>query len=114
MIVSKHQPLDWAELQDLSVLTCDVKDSNTQAMMECWTASVKFINEVESANGRVLVMLFGRSRSASIVLAYLVMAKNQSLEKAWEVIHSKCWHLIDRTLAYEGQLREWEGGEFSL
>ncbi|CAI7989054.1 hypothetical protein GBAR_LOCUS108, partial [Geodia barretti] len=60
MIVSRHQPIDWEELKDISVLTCDVRDSNTQAMMECWMACVRFISEIESSGrgGRVLVMLF--------------------------------------------------------
>jgi hypothetical protein len=113
MIVSKHQELDWAELHDLSVLTCDVRDCNSQAMMECWTASVQFIREAELRGGRVLVMLFGRSRSTSIVLAYLIMNRGLSLCEAWQVVHSKCWHLIDKSLAFEDQLREWEGGNCS-
>ena len=111
MIVSRHQKLDWEELRDISVLTCDVRDSNSQAMMECWTACVRFIGEVESSEkGRVLVMLFGRSRSASVVLAHLVMSRGVSLDEAWRVLHGKCWHLIDKSLAYEDQLREWERG----
>ena len=28
MIVSRHQPIDWGEVRDISVLTCDVRDSN--------------------------------------------------------------------------------------
>ena len=108
MIVSKHQDLDWSELQDIAVLTCDVKDINSQEMKECWTASVQFISEAELIGGRVLVMLFGRSRSTSVVLAYLVKALKLRLDDAWKVLHSKCWHLIDRTLAFEDQLVEWE------
>ena len=108
MIVSKHQQLEWSELQGISVLTCNVKDVNSQAMIECWTASIRFITEAELSNGQVLVMLFGRSRSTSIVLAYLIKARRLSLSEAWNVVHSKCWHLIDRTLAYEDQLKEWE------
>ena len=111
MIVSRHQELDWNELHDLSILTCDVRDSNSQAMMECWTASVQFIREVELSGGRVLVMLFGRSRSTSIVLAHLIMNRGLTLCEAWQVVHSKCWHLIDKSLAFEGQLKEWERGK---
>ena len=109
MIVSQHQELNWDELQDISVLTCNVRDCNSQAMMECWTASVRFISEVEaSLSCRVLVMLFGRSRSTSVVLAHLIMNRGLTLDEAWGIVHSKCWHLIDRSLAYEDQLREWE------
>ena len=107
MIVSKHQKLDWNELQDLSILSCDVRDINSQDMQECWIASIKFIAEAEKCNGRVLVMLFGRSRSASVVLAYLAKAQRQSLDEAWTLLHSKCWHLIDRSLAFEDQLKDW-------
>ena len=115
MIVSKHQHLDWEQLCDISILTCNVCDNNSQAMMECWTACVKFIREVEVTDkGRVLVMLFGRSRSTSVVLAHLIMTRDMRLEEAWRVVHSKCWHLIDRTLAYEDQLKEWEGGHSAI
>ena len=56
------------------------------------------------------MMLFGRSRSASVVLAHLVMSRGVSLDEAWGVLRGKCWHLIDKSLAYEDQLREWERG----
>ena len=114
MIVSQHQELDWEELRDISVLTCNVRDTNSQAMMECWTACVKFIREVETSDAeRVLVMLFGRSRSASVVLAHLIMTRGCALDEARKVLRGKCWHLIDRTLAYEDQLKEWQGGDCS-
>ena len=115
MIVSLHQKIEWEELRDISVLTCNVRDCNSQTMMECWTACVRFIGEVESSEDeRVLVMLHGRSRSASVVLAHLVMSRGMSLDEAWRVLSGKCWHLIDRSLAYEDQLKQWQGGPSPL
>ena len=114
LIVSKHQQLDWTELRDISVLTCDVKDDNSQNMLNCWTASVQFISEAETIGGRVLVLVFGRSRSVSVVLAYLVKVCDVSVEGAWEIVRRKCWHLVDRTLTFEKQLAAWERSEVAL
>ena len=56
-------------------------------MKECWTASLQFISEAELIGGRVLVMLFGRFRSTSVVLTYLVKALKLRLDDAWKVVH---------------------------
>lgn len=57
---------------------------------------------------RIFVLVFGRSRSTSVILAYLIKRSGMSFEEAWKYINAGCWHLIDRTLIFEDQLREWE------
>lgn len=119
LIVSLSQKLDWTELQGVSVLQCDVGDRNDQDMLPCWRASTLFINEAlsegeattEKAGVRVLVLLHGRSRSTSVVLAYLIRVLKIGFEEAWTMVRSKCWHLIDRSLVYEKQLKEWKISE---
>ena len=109
MIVSEYQKIDWNELEDISVLRCSVQDINSQNMFPCWTACTEFISEAISAkSGRILVVLFGRSRSTSVVIAYLIKALKMNFDNAWQYVCSKCWHLIDRSLVYEDQLRTWE------
>lgn len=108
MILSKHQELDWNQLVGIQVLSCDIHDKNREEMAPCWTASCQFIEEARQQGGQVLVFLHGRSRSASIILAYLMRKHKMKLADAWDTLSKKCWHLIDKSLVYEDQLRIWE------
>ena len=108
MIVSQHQDLQWQELEGMQVLSCSVQDLNSQDMIPCWTACTRFISEATATGGRTLVILFGRSRSTSVVIAYLIRSLRIKFEEAWSLVCSKCWHLIDRSLVYEEQLQAWE------
>ncbi|KAM0004525.1 putative phosphoric monoester hydrolase [Helianthus debilis subsp. tardiflorus] len=59
----------------------DEEDSNISEIFE---EAHQFIDAVEQKGGKVLVHCFeGRSRSATVVLAYLMMRKNKTLLKAW-------------------------------
>ncbi len=108
MVLSEYQNVNWEELHGITVLKCAVRDIDSQDMLPCWTACTKFINEATvSENSRVLVLLFGRSRSTSVILAYLIKNLRMSFEDAWEFVRGKCWHLVDRSLVYEEQLRVW-------
>lgn len=111
LIVSDYQEIEWEELEGIHVLRCAVRDSNTEQMGACWSSCVKFIEEAQGSGGRVLVLLHGRSRSASVVMAYLIRTACKSAELAWELVTSKCWHLIDKSLVYFDQLKEWEERE---
>ena len=62
---------------------------------------------------RVLVMLHGRSRSSSVILAYLIKAYRMNFGEAWTYLSSKCWHIIDRSLVYVDQLKQWEQTELA-
>ena len=114
MIVSRYQKLDWNELRGMAVLKCSIRDSNEENMLPCWEASCQFIDEAARNGGRVLVILHGRSRSASIVLAYLMRKMLVMVDKAWELLSSSCWHLIDRSMVYEEQLRAWQKQQFPV
>ena len=108
VITSEYQDLDWFELNELQTLRCEVHDSNQEDMLPCWEACCNFIDAAVMSGGRVLVILHGRSRSASIVLAYLIKRLGLEFEAAWDYLCKNCWHLIDRSLLYETQLRDWE------
>ena len=108
IIVSEYQNLDWFELNEFLTLRCEVKDSNQENMLPCWEACCDFIDSAMTSGGKVLVNLHGRSRSASIILAYLIKKLGLEFEVSWEHLCKNCWHLIDRSLVYEAQLREWE------
>ena len=108
VIVSQHQLVDWGQLTGISVLKCDVRDTDYQNMANCWNASVHFIDSAskETPSARILIKMLGRSRSASVVLAYLTKMCHMSLEQAWDHIHNIC-HKIDLSLVYYDQLQQW-------
>ena len=62
---------------------------------------------------RILVMLHGRSRSSSVILAYLIKAYRMNFGQAWTYLSSKCWHIIDQSLVYVDQLKQWEQTELA-
>ena len=62
---------------------------------------------------RILVLLHGRSRSSSVILAYLIKAYRMNFGQAWTYLCSKCWHIIDRSLVYVDQLKLWEQTELA-
>ncbi|XP_074278372.1 dual specificity protein phosphatase PHS1-like [Silene latifolia] len=68
----------------------DEEDSNISSIFD---EACDFIDDVEGAGGKVLVHCFeGRSRSATIVLAYLMLRKNFTLAEAWNAlkkVHSR-------------------------
>lgn len=107
MIISEFQELDLRELDGVMVLRCAIRDRNNENMISCWETSCQFIDQAVLSGGRVLIILHGRSRSASVALAYLIRKMGVGFELAWQHLRSKCWHLIDRSLVYESQLHEW-------
>ncbi|KAF7135075.1 hypothetical protein RHSIM_Rhsim08G0195900 [Rhododendron simsii] len=60
---------------------CDDEDTNISNIFE---EAHDFIDHVEQSGGKVLVHCFeGRSRSATVVLAYLMLRKKLTLSEAW-------------------------------
>ena len=108
VILSQQQPIDWGQLTGIAVLKCDVKDTDYQDMTDCWNATINFIDSATKENpaARILVNLVGRSRSASVVLAYLTKMCHMSLEQAWEHVYSIS-KKVDQRLVYYDQLQVW-------
>ncbi|KAI4336383.1 hypothetical protein L6164_014916 [Bauhinia variegata] len=79
---SDSQFPDLFEYKNFSV--CDEEDTNIDTIFE---EACDFIDYVEQRGQRVLVHCFeGRSRSATVVLAYLMLKKNFTLLKAWNAL----------------------------
>lgn len=63
---------------------CDDEDTNIGIIFE---EASDFIDDVERIGGKVLVHCFeGRSRSATLVIAYLMLRKNLTLLQAWNAL----------------------------
>jgi hypothetical protein len=59
-----------------------------------------------AARGRVLIQLHGRSRSASVVIAWLMRRHCASFEQALAALRA-CHIPVDGSLIYAAQLRQW-------
>lgn len=88
----------------------DQLQHNTKAgeMSAAGTATTRSVDGV-----RILVMVHGRSRSSSVILAYLIKAYRLNFGQAWTYLSSKCWHIIDQSLVYVDQLKQWEQTELA-
>ncbi|KAG5537284.1 hypothetical protein RHGRI_024660 [Rhododendron griersonianum] len=76
---SDSQYPDLFEYRNFSI--CDDEDTNISNIFE---EAHDFIDHVEQTGGKVLVHCFeGRSRSATVVLAYLMLRKKLTLSEAW-------------------------------
>ncbi|KAK6147976.1 hypothetical protein DH2020_018888 [Rehmannia glutinosa] len=63
---------------------CDNEDTN---ISDIFQEAHEFIDHVEKIGGKVLVHCFeGKSRSATLVLAYLMLKKNFTLLQAWNAL----------------------------
>lgn len=107
VILAEDQKVEEQDLRSVVVLKCSVGDRNEESMIPCWEACCQFIDHALLSGGRVLVLLHGRSRSTSVIMAHLIRKHGLTAESAWQQVSRKCWHLIDRTLIYEPQLHDW-------
>ncbi|CAL1389208.1 unnamed protein product [Linum trigynum] len=79
---SDSQYPDLFEYRNYSI--CDSEDTNISSIFD---EASDYIDLVESASGKILVHCFeGKSRSATLVLAYLMLRKNFTLAEAWTIL----------------------------
>lgn len=79
---SDSQFPDLFEYKNFSI--CDDEDASIGEIFE---DAHDFINHVENIGGKVLVHCFeGKSRSATVVLAYLMLRKDYTLLEAWNTL----------------------------
>jgi curved DNA-binding protein CbpA len=84
----------------------DGTDERVERLFSAWASAVAFIDSATQAGGRVLVRVHGRSRSASIVLAWMSMSHALPVAMAARILRSKC-PSIDWTLANLETVVEW-------
>ncbi|KAK3042503.1 hypothetical protein RJ639_000227 [Escallonia herrerae] len=79
---SDSQYPDQFKYKNFSI--CDNEDTNISDIFE---EAHDYIDDIEHIGGKVLVHCFeGRSRSATLVLAYLMLRKNFTLLEAWNTL----------------------------
>jgi hypothetical protein len=95
-------------LPGVEYLECSVRDDDSQAMEACWRDAVVFIRQARQAGGNVLIHLHGRSRSASVAIAWLVTGgSGMGVRDAARALRKVCPH-IDWGLVYPEQLMQFQ------
>jgi hypothetical protein len=91
----------------LTLMKVDVPDRNYARMEETWRAVAGFIELAlhQNPNHIVLVQVHGRARSASFIMAWLILHRGFSVEAALELIQER-FSNIDTSLMYLEQLLE--------
>lgn len=77
-------------------------------MSRYFPAAFSFIDECVAAGGRLLIhCVAGKSRSATILIAYLMETHNHSFETAWSLCKEKR-PLINPNKGFISQLKDFE------
>lgn len=97
-----------AAVPDIRLIVVDADDGDDTNMAPVWLHACAQIEAVVATGGRVMVSLFGRSRSASIVLAWLARAHGISAAMAAQLLRRKC-PMVDWSLVFPEQLVAWLG-----
>ncbi|PRP80677.1 hypothetical protein PROFUN_11636 [Planoprotostelium fungivorum] len=104
--------LEWMhETEGIQIHRMDWEDTTSQVITESIQLGLSFLDQVRADGGKVLVhCMVGKSRSASLVVAYLMHRENMSLRQALD--HTKnCRDIIRPN---QGFLRQLLGMELEL
>lgn len=94
---------------DFNYERADLRDTEDEDIITDFYRLVPIIhNELTNNRGVLVSCIFGRSRSASLVAAYLIKYKNMTADEALQFIKSKRSQ-IDPNANYIRQLKQYEG-----
>lgn len=95
-------------LLEENYLKIPVLDTETESLIDFFDTCFSFIDKARVENRRVIVHCqAGKSRSATIAIAYIMRHKKQSMDEAHFFVRSKR-HQIDPNFAFLGQLLDYE------
>jgi predicted protein tyrosine phosphatase len=87
-IVSDHE--DVKVPKEMQHLRLSAEDSEKEDISRLFASSSSFIENARGERGRILVhCIAGRSRSVSIVIAYLMQHRQMTLDSAFELVKAK-------------------------
>lgn len=90
-VVSVVQKPDWRYPRNIKHLCVPVEDRTDEDLLRYLDYTVPWIRDaLARKNGRVLVhCVWGMSRSASVVVAYLIAARSMSLDEALRIVRGR-------------------------
>lgn len=95
---------------DINYLSLEMADDYSQNLTEAIKKAHAFINDATEIGGNVFIHCQeGISRSASILISYLISSKGLSYEKALELLHGKR-KVVKPNKHFAKQLKGYEAG----
>jgi len=88
-------------------------EGNEQQMAPVWDATCDSIDAIMSSGGTLLVSVHGRSRSASIVICWLIRAHGLPVALAASLLKAKC-PSVDWSLVFPEQIMSWADGKAAI
>jgi len=85
-----HKSSTCSRIPNVQYLECDVSDEDTQNMDSCFLGANEFINAAHQQGGKVLVFVHGRTKSAYVVKAFLILSRHMTVDAAGSYFRSKC------------------------
>lgn len=85
----------------------DVMDWPTENLKQYFPEVIEFIEQGMKAGGVLVHCLAGRSRSAAVVIAFLIARRNKTFDEAYRFVLKKR-PVIWPNLGFQQQLKEWE------
>lgn len=105
IVADKLTPMFPEEFTYLNIALLDAMDAN---LLEVLPRAISFINTAREAGGKVLVHCFaGRSRSASVCIAYLMQTSRVSLLEALHFVRQRRGAVMPNT-GFMQQLKTFE------
>ena len=93
----------------IKYLKLDIKDQNDFPIQDFFDKGIQFIQEsVNNNDGNILIhCMEGKSRSTTLLMAYLIKYKNENTNSAYKIVKSKR-QLTMPNLGFMFKLREYE------
>ena len=93
----------------IKYLILDIKDQNDFPIQDFFDKGIQFIQEsVNNNDGNILIhCMEGKSRSTTLLMAYLIKYKNENTNSAYKIVKSKR-QLTMPNLGFMFKLREYE------
>lgn len=105
-----------ADVPGVTYLRVPVADGDDEQMEGFWRQAIQFIRAAKQARGqtaRVLVQLHGRSRSASVVMAWLIAGEKMQVKESAHYLRKKVPQ-VDWSLIYPEQLMNFQEKQRTL
>lgn len=102
---SAHLPLE--DTNGIECLTIDIPDKNdVENMAVYWNVVSDMIEQKRREGKKILIQVYGRSRSSSFCVAYLMRFKNCSFAEAMKVVQQNCYYSLDQSSMWLSQLSD--------
>jgi len=104
-------------VEDTSGITCLIingEDTDNEDMINNWNFAIEQIERIRQEGKRVLLQYYGRSRSASFAVAWVMKILKLKPEESIKYVQNQCFYTLDKSLMYLDQLYKFYNAQNSI